>query len=129
MQHQTMIDETTVNILISDEVIAGIATSAAKEIKDVAEVSNKLTSADIKNLLGGKNTLKKGVSVEVTGSNAEITIMLVVKYGCKIPDVAYAVQAAIKSAVENMTSLNVTAVNIKVVGIAVAKAVKTVKKS
>ena len=40
-----------------------------------------------------------------------------VQYGMRIPDVAWAAQNAVKNAVENMTGLEVAAVNVNVQGI------------
>ena len=49
----------------------------------------------------------------------EVTINLYVnvKYGVRIPDIAWAAQNAVKDAVETMTGLEVSSVNINVQGI------------
>lgn len=46
-----------------------------------------------------------------------IDLYVNVKYGVRIPDIAFAAQNAVKSSVENMTGLEVAAVNVNVQGI------------
>ncbi|MGE5544572.1 MAG: Asp23/Gls24 family envelope stress response protein [Bacillota bacterium] len=106
-------------IRIAEEVVSTIAGLAAVEVEGVAAMSGSLT-AGLTEILGRKN-LSKGVKVEVGESEAAIEAFIVVEFGFPIPGVAKAVQNQIKSAVETMTGLNVTAVNIHVVGVSMKK--------
>ena len=47
-----------------------------------------------------------------------IGLNIVTKFGCSVVDVANAVQAAVSSAVESMTGVKVTQVDVNVCGIA-----------
>lgn len=102
-------------IRITDEVVAIIAGIAATEVPGVASMSGGIAGG-IAEALGRKN-LSKGVKVEVGEKEAAIDIYLIVEYGCRIPDVAWAVQEKVKKAVETMTGLNVVEVNIHVQGV------------
>lgn len=102
-------------IRITDEVVAIVAGIAATEVPGVASMSGGIAGG-IAEALGRKN-LSKGVKVEVGEKEAAIDIYLIVEYGCRIPDVAWAVQEKVKKAVETMTGLNVVEVNIHVQGV------------
>ena len=103
------------NVQISEEVIAVVSGIASMEIDGVIGMAESLSSSISK--LIGKKSLTKGVKSEIEGEDVKIVASIVVKYGCKIPDVAYQVQQNIKKAVENMTGLNVTKVDVSISGI------------
>lgn len=104
------------NIYISEEVLAGIAAAAALEIEGVSGLTANLGS-DIAELLG-KKSLAKGVSAKMEDEKVAITLSILMSFGHTIPEVGKAVQEAVKNAVESMTGLEVSAVNVNVSGIA-----------
>ncbi|MFQ7512853.1 MAG: Asp23/Gls24 family envelope stress response protein, partial [Lachnospiraceae bacterium] len=61
--------------------------------------------------------LSKGVMVTVEGKNVSVQISLIIEYGCSVPVVTAKVQERVKSAIENMTGLEVTEVKITVAGV------------
>ena len=71
----------------------------------------------INQILGGNKKYSKGVKIELEGRKVTIDLYVNVKYGVRIPDIAFAAQNAVKSSVENMTGLEVAAVNVNVQGI------------
>jgi Uncharacterized protein conserved in bacteria len=75
----------------------------------------------ITKILRGKKNLSKGVKVSVGESSAAIDLYVVVEYGVRIPDVALKVQENVKKAVESMTGLEVSAVNIHVQNVIIPK--------
>jgi len=107
-------------VKISDEVVSVIAGLAAAEIKGINGMNTGLTGG-ITQILSGKKNLSKGVKVTVGEESATIDLSVVVEYGVKIPEVAGAVQENVKRAVETMTGLTVSAVNIYVQSILVPK--------
>lgn len=107
-------------VKISDDVVSVIAGLAAAEIKGITGMSTGLTGG-ITQILGGKKNLSKGVKVNVGEDSASIDIVVGVEYGIKIPEVAKSVQDNVKKAVETMTGLSVSAVNIFVHNIIVPK--------
>jgi len=108
------------SIRIADEVVSIIAGLAASEVEGVAAMSGGWGTGIVEML--GKKNLSKGVKVEVGEKEAAIDVYLVIEFGFPIPRVAQKVQDQVKSAVENMTGLKVTAVNIHVVGVSMKKA-------
>lgn len=112
--------ETDVNgVKIANEVVAIIAGVATSEVQGVAGMSGGLVGG-ISEILGKKN-FSKGIKVEVEGNEAAIEIYIIVEYGVRIPDVAWVLQNKVKTAVEDMTGLNVVKVNIHVQGVKVEK--------
>ena len=85
------------------------------EVKVADEVVAIITS-EIVSKLGMKN-LSKGVKVTVEESSVLVDITLNLKYGTQIPAVSAKVQDKVKSAIETMTGLSVTEVNIKVASV------------
>jgi uncharacterized alkaline shock family protein YloU len=92
-------------VRIADEVLAVIAGAAAMEAEGVAG-------------LAGSSKHKqrtKGVTVNVVEQSVALRITLTVKADKKIQEVSREVQKRVKSAIETMTGLNVTKVNVSVV--------------
>lgn len=106
-------------IKIADEVVATVAGLAAAEVEGVASMSGGW-GTDLVERLGRKN-FGKGIRVEVSGEEAKIEISLVIDYGYQIPKVAEEVQKEVKQAVETMTGLNVSAVNVHIVSVILKK--------
>ena len=102
-------------VKIADEVVSIIAGLAATEVEGVASMSGGIAGG-ISEVLGRKN-FSKGVKVEVGTEEAKVDIFISVKYGERIPDVAWDIQESVKKAIESMTGLNVSSVNIHVQGV------------
>ena len=102
-------------VQIADEVVAIIAGLAATEVEGVASMAGNITN-ELVSKLGMKN-LSKGVKVTVEESSVLVDITLNLKYGTQIPAVSAKVQDKVKSAIETMTGLSVTEVNIKVASV------------
>ncbi len=107
-------------VKISDEVVGVIAGIAATEIKGIIGMSANLVGG-ITQILSGRKNLSKGVKVSVGENSAAIDLYVVVEYGVKIPEVALQVQENVRKAVESMTGLNVSAVNIHVQNVMIPK--------
>jgi len=69
----------------------------------------------------GKKNFGKGIRVEVIGEETKIDIYLVIDYGYQIPQVAEEVQKEVKQAVETMTGLKVSSVNVHIVSVILKK--------
>lgn len=100
-------------VRISDEVVGVIAGLATTEVKGITGMSAGPVGG-ITQILTGKKNLSKGVKVTVGENSATIDLHIVVDYGVKIPEVAIKVQENVKKAVESMTGLIVSAINIHV---------------
>ena len=122
VQNNYETNETDVNgIKIADDVVSTIAGIAAAEVPGVAGMSGGLVGG-ISEILGKKN-FSKGIKVDVEGNNTSIEIYIIVEYGVRIPDVAWEIQNKVKTAVQDMTGLNVAKVNIHVQGVKIEKEV------
>ena len=104
------------SLQISTEVIAKIARCAALEVEGVAEVSCGTQNKKLKDLL--EASIQPPVAVEMRDGTANITLHLIMASGARIPAVAEKVQENVKSAVQNMTSVTVSRVNLVIAGLA-----------
>jgi len=109
-------------IRIADEVVATVAGLAAKDVEGVATMSGGWGTELVEKL--GRKSYGKGIKVEVNGDNTAIDIFIVVEFGYPIPRVAENVQKEVKMAVETMTGLSVTAVDVHIVGVSMKKGEK-----
>ncbi|MEE1085997.1 MAG: Asp23/Gls24 family envelope stress response protein [Schaedlerella sp.] len=102
-------------VQIADDVVAIIAAYAAADVKGVASVAGNTAKERI-NKRGMKNP-SRGVKVDVLDGVVTVSMSLIVKYGFSIVNVTKNVQEKVKSTIENMTSLEVADINIRVAGV------------
>ena len=103
-------------IEISEDVVAVIAGKAITETPGVYEMAGGFAGG-ISEVLSGKKNLSKGIKVQVDSKEAMIDVNIIVEYGSRIPDVAFDIQNRVKTAVESMTGLKVTTVNVHIQGV------------
>ena len=108
-------DSSMGEVKIADEVVGIIAALAATEVEGVASMAGNITNELISRL--GRKNLSKGVKVNVLEGVVTVSLALNMKYNYSIMDVSAKVQEKVKSAVENMTGLEVADVNVKVAGV------------
>lgn len=108
------------NLTISEDVIGIIAGLAAAEVEGVSGMTLGFVDG-LNQILGSNKKYSKGVKIELEGNDVVIDLFVIVKYGVKIPDVAFSIQNSVKSSVETMTGLKVKAVNINVQGVTFEK--------
>jgi len=104
---------------IADGVVAKITGMAAREIGGVYAMGGGTARAvgavrDVVTRSSDAGAVSRGVSVEVGERQAAVDIDLVVEYGAAIQDLASAVRRNVSQAVERMTGLEVTEININV---------------
>lgn len=105
------------SLQISTEVLGKIARCAALEVEGVAAVSCGSQNKKMKELLERTN-VQAPVSVVMKDGTAEITLHVVLAFGAKAPAVAEKVQENVKSAVQNMTNVTVSRVDLVIAGLA-----------
>ena len=105
---------------IADEVVAIIAGLAATEVEGVAAMAGNITNELISKL--GMKNLSKGVKVLVTDRSVDVDLALNIEYGYSIMKVSEKVQDKVKAAIENMTGLEVSMVNIRIASVNMDKA-------
>ena len=91
----------TGSVRIADTVVAHIATIAAGEVEGVVPQAGSLNKA------------AKGIKVEIKNGNVNVDMAVSIQYGFNIPEVSTKLQGKVKSAIENMTGLNCSNVNVR----------------
>jgi len=102
---------------IADAVVAKIAGIAAREVSGVHALGGgtaRAVGALRERIPGARTNQGQGVSVEVGERQAAVDVQLVAEYGVSIADLAQGIRRNIVKAVERMTGLEVTEVNIEV---------------
>lgn len=109
------------NLRISEEVVSTIAGMTTRDIKGVAGLSLRPSISEVS--FGGllnKRLLGKAVRLEMREGEAVIDIAVNLFYGSKIPEVAEQIQTRVRDAVQNMTGIMVSKVNVQVAGMVVS---------
>lgn len=102
-------------VKIADEVVAIIAGLAATEVDGVGSMAGNITN-ELVSRLGMKN-LSKGIRVEVAEASVKVDVALNISYGYSIREVSAKVQDRVKNAIENMTGLCVSVVNVRIASV------------
>ena len=111
-------EEANVGVVqIADDVVAMIASLAAAEVEGVKTMAGNISN-ELMSKVGVKK-LTKGVKVVISEDSVKVSIAISMDYGYNIPATCQMIQTKIKNAVENMTGLNCTDVNIRIVNIKV----------
>ncbi len=108
------------SIRVSDEVIAVIAATAAKETEGVHSLSPVTSTSDLADFFVKKG-VPKGICVTMNGGTCTIDVHLLIQAGAVVTEVAQNVQLNVKNAVESMVGMPVTASNVFVAGVALQK--------
>ena len=106
-------------VQIADDVVAMIAGLAAREVDGVSAMNGN-AAGELMSKVGVKN-MSKGVKVDILEKNVSVELAVTIEYGYNIPAVSQKIQAKVKSAIENMTGLVVTDVNIRIAGVNMQK--------
>lgn len=111
-------DEENVGVVqIADDVVAMIASLAATEVEGVSAMAGNISN-ELMSRVGVKK-LTKGVRVTVVGGNVKVDLAVTMEYGYNIPVTCGKVQGKVKAAIENMTGLSCSDVNIRIAGVKV----------
>jgi uncharacterized alkaline shock family protein YloU len=105
---------------IADRVVQKIVGLAAREVPGIYGLGGgaaRTLGAIRERIPGSSQASGQGVAVEVGESQAAVDLEVVTEYGMSIADVARSVRRNVISAVEGMTGLQVTEVNLAVIDI------------
>ena len=106
------------SVSISEDVIAVMVNAAIAELEGVAGTSSAV-GADIAEFLGRKGA-NRGVRVSTVNGETVLDVLVMVRYGYNVADIAKKVQNEVAANLEAMTGLKVV-VNVHVTGIAFEK--------
>lgn len=112
-------DDDLGSVKIADDVVAMIAGLAATEVEGVTAMSGNITNELMSKV--GMKSLTKGVKVDVIGKSVQVDLSVTMQYGYNIPATCQKAQTKVKAAIENMTGLEVSDVNIRIAGITMQK--------
>lgn len=115
----TLEDGSMGQVQIADEVVAIIAGLAATEVEGVAGMAGNITKEIVSRL--GKKSLSKGIKVEVEDGSVHVVVALNIAYGYSVPKTCKKVQEKVKAAIENMTGLEVSGVDIRIASVSMEK--------
>ncbi len=102
-------------VRMADEVVAIIAGLAATEADGVTSLAGGITNEAVAKI--GEKKLSKGIKITADDKKIEVEAAINIAYGYQIPKVYADVQDRIKSAVETMTGLTVTSVNVRIASV------------
>ncbi len=94
--------------------IAGIAAREVSGVYDLGGGASRVVGALRERIPGGNVNHSQGVSVEVGEKQAAVDLDIVAEYGVSIADLAAGLRRNVIAAIERMTGLEVTEVNVTV---------------
>lgn len=105
------------NIKVADDVLAVCAARAALETQGVFGFASAVFTDAISESILGKASDSKGVRINQSEDEVVIDLYIIVRYGVKIPAVAWNIQENVKKSVEEFSGMKVKFVNIHIQGI------------
>jgi uncharacterized alkaline shock family protein YloU len=103
-------------IFVSPEVIVVYISGAVTETPGVAELAGNISDTITKKILGNESKFK-GIKIDGGENGYTIDIYLIVKYGERIPDVAWNVQKNVKAALDGVMDIAIENINVHVQGV------------
>lgn len=105
-------------ISVSESVVTKIAGLATREVAGVHQMGAGASRAfgSLKERIPGSSgpNVTQGVSAEVGETQVALDLDIVIEYGVSIADLGRSIQRNVKQAVERMTGLQVTEINVNV---------------
>jgi uncharacterized alkaline shock family protein YloU len=108
------------SLKISEEVLSTIAGLAASEVNGVAGLTT-CPNPDFKGLLRTKRGAAKAIHIDIKDGEATLDVYVNLYLGVRIPDAAIEIQTRVKDAVQTMTSITVSKVNVHVAGVTIVR--------
>ncbi|MBR1971682.1 MAG: Asp23/Gls24 family envelope stress response protein [Clostridia bacterium] len=96
----------------NNSIITNIAILALAEVDGIAPSMEEKDDAQTK----PEKFLQK-IKIDFEENNVYVDLSIYVYEGCIVPDVAFKVQEAVKSGIENMTTFKAKSVDVRVLGV------------
>jgi uncharacterized alkaline shock family protein YloU len=103
-------------VFVAPEVIVMYISGAVTETPGVAELAGNISDTITKKILGNESKFK-GIKIDGGELGYTIDIYIIVKYGERIPDVAWNVQKNVKAALDRVMDIAIENINIHVQGV------------
>ena len=107
------------SVNISEDVIAIIAWEAMREVEGFGGPAAGIPG-DLAELIGRRNA-SRGVRITTEEKSVSVAVFINVRFGYSVTKVSRDIQEAVTKAVQDMTGVAVSAVNVSVAGIAFDK--------
>lgn len=104
---------TQTSLHISEEVLSTVVNEAIREIDGVGGLANLPASVT----LFARPAAVKPVRIRLNADVAEIDVGITLHLNSRVKDVSEEVQSAVKAAIQNMTGVAVSKVNVYVAGV------------
>lgn len=101
------------SVRIATDVVPLIAALAAQDVEGVAPIQDKKNSS----LKINTRRTTKGIKVDIKGKKVKIDMSIGIIFGYQVPEISSQVQSSVKTAIETMTNLEVTDVNVRIVSV------------
>ena len=102
-------------IRIADEVICVIAGLAATEVKGVSTLAGGITNDRI--TTSGVKNLGKALRINIADNCVDVRIAVILDGSVSIPECSSEIREKIKNAIESMTGMEVTEVQVIIAGV------------
>lgn len=103
-------------IKVSEDVVRKASIRAALGVDGVVRLCDRL-SDNFSRVFYGKNASEVGIKVASSDEGFLIDLYIIVKFGVKIPEIAWEVQSAVKAQIKSLTNQPALAINIHVQGV------------
>ncbi|MDR2162341.1 MAG: Asp23/Gls24 family envelope stress response protein [Clostridiales Family XIII bacterium] len=103
-------------VFVAPEVIVTYISSAVTDTQGVADLAGNISDTITKKILGNESKFK-GIKIDGGENGYTVDIYIIVKYGERIPDVAWNVQKNVKASLDGVMDIAVENINIHVQGV------------
>jgi uncharacterized alkaline shock family protein YloU len=103
-------------VLVSTDVISGLVSSAASGIEGIAGFTGGALDT-LNETLRGKENPYKGIRIAENNGVYDIDVYVTVKYGTKIPELAWHMQKQIKERLDEILEIKLGDINIHIQGV------------
>lgn len=105
------------SVKVYESVVSSIVRKSVLGTEGVVRFAGNSLVDNIAEFVGSKTMQDRAITVEMGEQSVSVSVQLVLQYGVYIPDVASAVQRAIKAQVEELTGMIVDKVDVTVMDI------------
>ena len=103
------------SVRIATDVVPLIAALASQDVEGVTPLQDK-KSISLINL----KRMTRGIKVEINGRKVSVDMAIGILYGYQVPEICPKVQNSVKTAIETMTGLEVSDVNVRIASVSMA---------
>ena len=104
------------SVRIATDVVPLIAALASQDVEGVTPLQDKKSIKFKINL----KRLTRGMKVDIKGRTVSVDMAIGIIYGYQVPEISGKVQNSVKTAIETMTGLEVSDVNVRIASVSMA---------